>query len=154
MMTNVLLISANAAKNCLYYGSCALIIIVALIVMGIMKSKTKKEMRPITVKKACQKAKDYAEKILSEKSVKMLAGTKLLRLNKYVAHAFWLAFQIADTKKDIVFEGIAGSLDKLSSALVKESNNGYISEEEFETCVQGAVGVLESAIEKIDGLAK
>ncbi|MBQ8429456.1 MAG: hypothetical protein IJX30_05120 [Clostridia bacterium] len=151
-MTYLLLVSDNFAKNCLYYGACIAIIIAALIIMGAMKSKTKKEMRPASVKKACVKAKVCAEKILAEKSVKMLAGTKLLRLNKYVANAFWLAFQIAENRKDIVFEGIAGTLDGLSSTLVKESNNGYLSQEEFETCVRGAIETLNVVIEKIAAL--
>lgn len=154
-MTNMLLISAAAAKNCLYYGGCILVIIVALIVMGAMKSKTKKELRPATVKKSCVKAKVVAEKILADnKNVKVLAGARLLQLNKYVASAFWYAFQIADVKKDLVFEGIASSLDALSSELVKEANNGYMSEEEYETHVRNAIGVLNANIEKINSLAR
>ena len=153
-MNLLLAISENVAKNCLYYGACVAIIIAALIIMGAMKSKTKKEMSPESVKKACVKAKVCAEKILAEKAIKMLAGTKLLRLNKHVANAFWLAFQIADNKKDIVFEGIAGTLDGLSSTLVKESNNGYLSEEEFNACVRGAIDTLNGVIEKVGCLAK
>lgn len=153
-MNLLLAISENVAKNCLYYGACVAIIIAALIVMGAMKSKTKKEMRPEAVKKACVKAKVCADKILAEKSVKMLAAARLLRLNKHVANAFWLAFQIADNKKDIVFEGIAGTLDGLSSTLVKESNNGYLSEEEFNSCVMVVLNTLNGVIEKVDSLAK
>jgi hypothetical protein len=152
-MTNLLAVSDNFVKNCLYYGACIAVILVALIVMAIIKNKTKKEMRPAFVKKSCVNAKVVAEKILGEKSIKMLAATKLLHLNKYVANAFWLAFQIGDVKKDIVFEGIANTLDKLSSELVKESNNGYISKEEFESCIKNAIDVLNGVIEKIDSLA-
>ncbi len=156
-MANVLLISENFVKNCLYYGGCLAIILVALIVMGALKSKTKKEMRSATVKKSCVKAKVVAEKLLADgnkKSTMFLASSKLLHLNKYVADAFWYAFQIADTKKDLFFDGVAGKLDALSTELVKESNNGYISEEEYEDIVRKVLIVLEDVIARIDGRVK
>lgn len=154
-MTNLLLMSEKMADALLHYGVCTIIILIALIIMGIMKNKTKKELRASTVKKSCVKAKVVAEKALAEKNnLKVLAGTRLLKVNKYVASAFWYAFQIADTKKDIVFEGIASSLDALSSKLVKEANNGYISEEEYESYVRNAITVLDTAIAKIDALAQ
>ena len=152
-MTNLLLMSTRTADTLLHYGVCALVILIALIAMGIMKNKTKKELRPAMVKKSCVKAKVVAERVLADKkNIKVLAGTRLLKLNKYVANAFWYAFQIADTKKDLVFEGIASKLDALSSQLVKEANNGYISEEEYETLVRNAIDVLNSAVEKINSL--
>lgn len=153
-MTNMLLMSTRTADALLHYGVCVLVILIALIVMGIMKNKTKKELRPDTVKKSCVKAKVVAEKVLADKkNLKVLAGTRLLKLNKYVANAFWYAFQIADTKKDIVFEGLASKLDALSSELVKEANNGYITEEEYEMHVRKAIEVLDSVIVKINSLA-
>lgn len=152
-MTNILLMSTRTADALLHYGICVLVILIALIVMGIMKDKTKKELRPATVKKSCVKAKVVAEKVLADKkNLKVLAGTRLLKLNKYVANAFWYAFQIADTKKDLVFEGLASKLDALSLELVKEANNGYITEEEYETLVRKAIEVLDSVIEKINAL--
>ena len=153
-MTNMLLMSTRTADALLHYGVCVLVILIALIVMGIMKNKTKKELRPDTVKKSCVKAKVVAEKVLADKkNLKVLAGTRLLKLNKYVANAFWYAFQIADTKKDLVFEGLASKLDALSSELVKEANNGYITEEEYEMHVKKAIEVLDSVIVKINSLA-
>ena len=153
-MTNMLLMSTRTADALLHYGVCVLVILIALIVMGIMKNKTKKELRPDTVKKSCVKAKVVAEKVLADKkNLKVLAGTRLLKLNKYVANAFWYAFQIADTKKDLVFEGLASKLDALSSELVKEANNGYITEEEYEMNVRKAIEVLDSVIVKINSLA-
>ncbi len=151
-MTNCLLISATLVQNCLYYGGCGLIILTTLVVMGIMKSKTKKEMRASSVKKSCVKAKTVAEKILQEKrSAKFLAGSKLAYLNKFVEEAFWLAFQIADTKKDLFFEGVAGTLDGLSSELAREANNGYLSQEEYEKTVKDAIAILQGVIAKVEG---
>ena len=150
---NMLLMSTRTADALLHYGICVLVILIALIVMGIIKNKTKKELRPATVKKSCVKAKVVAENVLADKkNLKVLAGTRLLKLNKYVANAFWYAFQIADTKKDLVFEGLASKLDALSFELVKEANNGYITEEEYETQVRNAINVLDSVIEKINSL--
>ena len=152
-MMNMLLMSTRTADALLHYGICVLVILIALIVMGIIKNKTKKELRPATVKKSCVKAKVVAENVLADKkNLKVLAGTRLLKLNKYVANAFWYAFQIADTKKDLVFEGLASKLDALSFELVKEANNGYITEEEYETQVRNAINVLDSVIEKINSL--
>lgn len=154
MMCNLLvLINAHRAELILYYGGCLAVIVAVLIAMAILKNKTKKELRPATVKKSCVKAKVIAEKVLADKkNLKVLGGARLLKLNKYVANAFWYAFQIADTKKDLVFEGISGTLDSLSSQLVKEANNGYISEEEYETQIRSAIDVLNSVIEKINSL--
>ena len=60
MMNGTLLaISTQTAKLILAYGICAAIILGALIVMGFMKRNTKRQMRPITVKKACEKAKKF-----------------------------------------------------------------------------------------------
>ncbi len=155
MMTRnlLVLINAHSAELILYYGGCIVIIAAVIIVMAILKNKTKKELRPATVKKSCIKAKVVAEKVLADKkNLKVLAGARLLKLNKYVANAFWYAFQIADTKKDIVFEGISATLDGLSSQLVKEANNGYITEEEYEAQIRNAIDVLNSVVEKIKAL--
>ena len=152
-MMNALLVSANVAKICLYYGGCALVILLVLIIMALMKGKTKSEMRLETIRKSCVKAKVVAEQILSDKgNVKVLAGSRLLYLKKFVANAFWYAFQIADSKKDIVCEGIANTLDALSTELVKESGNGYITEEEFEALVKRSIDTLGDIVERINGL--
>ena len=152
-MTNMLLMSTRMADALLHYGICLLVILIALSVMAVLKNKTKKELRPATVKKSCVKAKVIAEKVLADKkNLKVLAGARLLKLNKYVANSFWYAFQIADTKKNLVFEGISSTLDSLSSQLVKEANNGYITEEEYEAQVRNAIDVLNSVVEKINSL--
>ena len=129
-MLNVLLMSSEGIRLCLEYGLCLLIIVAALIAIGFLKRKTKKEMRAETVKKSCLKAIRYAETMLGDgghKSTHMLLGsTKLAHLSAHIADAAWYAFQIVHAKKDIVFEGIANGLDVLSSDLATESENGYV----------------------------
>ena len=44
-------ITPEVAKLCLYYGGCLAAVVVALVVIGCIKRKTKKEMRAETVKK-------------------------------------------------------------------------------------------------------
>ena len=48
-------------KLVIYYGVIFLIILLTLILMGVFRRKTKREMHPEKIKKACIKAKKYAE---------------------------------------------------------------------------------------------
>lgn len=155
-MTNGLLISATDARLILSYGLCAAIIAAALIIIAALKRHTKKQMRPEAVKKSCVKAKKYAAGLLVQhKGTQMLLGaTKLAKLNAYISEAAWLAFQIVEAKKDIVFEGIAGTLDGLATEVSKESENGYIPAEEYEADVKKAIAGLDGVIAKIDTLIK
>ena len=153
-MLNTLLMSSEGIRLCLEYGLCLIIIIVALIVIGFLKRKTKKEMRAETVKKSCLKAIHYAEAMLGDgerKGTHMLLGsTKLAHLSSYIADAAWYAFQIVHAKKDIVFEGIANGLDILSSDLAIEAENGYIPANEYEAWVKKAIAELQSTVAKLD----
>ena len=105
-MLNVLLMSSEGIRLCLEYGLCLLIIVVALIAIGFLKRKTKKEMRAETVKASCLKAIKYAQSVLDDgehKGTHMLLGsTKLAHLSAYIADAAWYAFQIVQAKKDII----------------------------------------------------
>lgn len=155
---NALLISVSAkvAKLILSYGICFAIIFVALIALATFKRKTKKEMRPQTIKARCEKAKKYAEGLLSKQSSKgahlFLGSTKLMKLTELIEDASWLAFQVVDAKKDLVYEGIANALDGLATTLGNEFAQGYIPAEEYEKDIQKAIAVLETAIAKLDGL--
>ena len=152
MRSLVLALSGENARLLLAYGACVAIIFAALIVMAFMKRNTKRQMRPVSVKKACAKAKKYAEESLSQnKSTKKLLGaTKLLRLSVLVSDAAWLAYQIVENKRDILFDGIAGGLDGLATSLAKESEQGYLPEEEYEANLKSAIDSLNGTIEKLD----
>lgn len=145
-------ISAEAAKLVLAYGVCAAIILAALILMGCMKRRTERQMRPASVKKACVKAKKFAEKSLQqhEKAKRLLGAPRLYRLSALVADAVWLAFQIAENKRDILFDGIANGLDGLATSLATESEQGYLSTEEYETSIQAAIERLDTTIAKLE----
>ena len=153
-MLNVLLMSSEGIRLCLEYGLCLLIIVAALIAIGFLKRKTKKEMRAETVKKSCLKAIRYAEAMLGDgehKSTHMLLGsTKLAHLSAHIADAAWYAFQIVHAKKDIVFEGIANGLDVLSSDIATESENGYVPANEYEAYVKKAIAELQAVVAKLD----
>ncbi len=153
MISGLLLsLSATTAKLLLAYGTCVVIILAALIFMGFMKRHTKRQMRPVSVKKACVKAKKYAEESLEQHSgaKKLLGATKLHRLSVLVAEAAWLSYQIVENKRDILFDGIAGGLDGLATSLEKESAQGYLPEEEYESTIKGAIALLDGTIEKLD----
>lgn len=147
-------LSETGAKLILSYGICAAIILMALLAMGFLRRHTKKQMRPQSVKKACVKAKKYAEELCGQpKGAQVLLGaTKLYRLSVLVSEAAWLSFQIVESKKDILIEGIANGLDGLATKLAIESQQGYLPEEEYETTVKDALAVLDGAIEKLDKL--
>ena len=150
-------ITPEVAKLCLYYGACFLVIVVGLIALGCIRRKTKKEMRAVTVKNSCQKAKAYAEEILNSGEHKgthaLLGSTKLAHLSNRVADASWFAFQIVQMRKDILFEGIANDLDALASELTQEAQNGYIPAEEYESCIRQAIHRLDAAMKKLDELS-
>ena len=153
MINGLLLgLSAKGAKLLLAYGTCAVIILVALIVMGFMKRNTKRQMRPESVKKACLKAKQYAEKALVQNSgaQKFLGATKLHKLSVLVAEAAWLSYQILENKKDILFDGIASNLDDLATVLSKESEQGYLPEEEYEKSIKDVITSLDDTIKHLD----
>ena len=152
MKSYLLALSGENAKLLLAYGGCAAIILGALIVMAFLKRNTKRQMRPVSVKKACEKAKAYAEDSLSKnKGAKTLLGaTKLHYISGLVAHAAWLAYQIVENKKDIIFDSIANGLDALATSLAKESEQGYLPEEEYEASVKAAIEKLDATIEKLD----
>lgn len=152
-MTSYLLIASEGIKLILYYGVCLGVILLALVVTLLLKYKTKQEMRVSTVKKSSEKARAYAQFLLENKAKSHLFGSaKLLKLNGLVEDAAWLAFQIFENKKDIVFEGIAGALDSLATALSKETSNGYVSMSVYEETLRHALDVLDGVIAKMDGI--
>ena len=150
--------SAETIKLLLYYGIIALVIIATLIVMGILRRKTKNELRPEKIKKACLKAKKYAEEVLASGEHKgthaLLGATKLATLSKHVANAAWYGFQIVGEKKDIVIEGIANELDVLATELANESADGYVPAADYEKDVKKAMEVLDAVVVKLDVLMK
>lgn len=154
-MKNVLLVSAETAKLLLSYGVYAVIILIGLILIVALKRKTKKELRPEWVKNRILKAKSYAQKLLvsSAKGVKALLGsTHLLKLKDYVADAAWAAYQIVAEKKDIVFDGVAGALDKIAAEIVKETEDGIIPAEAYEKDLQQAIEGLDAALVKVEAI--
>ena len=146
--------SAEQIKLVIYYGVIAAVIVVTIIVMGIIRRKTKSELRPEKIKKACVKAKKYAEEILASSEHKgshaLLGATKLANLSKYVANAAWYGFQIVGAKKDIVIEGIANSLDGTATMLHNEAEDGYVPANAYENYVNQAIQALEVNIAKLD----
>ena len=146
--------SAEQIKLVIYYGVIAAVIVVTIIVMGIIRRKTKSELRPEKIKKACVKAKKYAEGILASGEHKgshaLLGATKLANLSKYVANAAWYGFQIVGVKKDIVIEGIANSLDGTATMLHNEAEDGYVPASAYEDYVNQAIQALEGNIAKLD----
>lgn len=149
----LLTLSSESAKLLLQYGIYAAIILVGILCIMLVKRKTKNELKAECVKKRCAKAKKYAFSVLKKdrkSSHLVLASTKLLKLNNYVANAAWSAYQIADVKKDIVFEGIADSLNTLAITLMKESEDGYIPYTELEAEVNAAIKDLDTIVAKID----
>ncbi|MBQ8395222.1 MAG: hypothetical protein IJX49_06585 [Clostridia bacterium] len=157
-MLNVLLSFTNpspeAIRLCLYYGVCLLLIVIALSVIAIFKRRTKGQLRSETVKKACLKAKRFAQKLVIEQKKhnkkSVLVSTKLNSLSGYVADAAWYGFQIVDAKKDIVFEGIANGIDTLATDVSKTAELGYISAEEYLECINKTIAGLDAALEKIE----
>ena len=147
--------SGEELKLILYYGIILAVIAVTVLLMGVFRRKTKSELRPEKMKKACVKAKKYAEEILTsgENGARVLLGaTKLAMLSKHIANAAWYGFQIVSSKKDIVIEGIANALDGVATMLQNEAEDGYVPADEYESVVKKAISVLDENIAKLDGI--
>ena len=146
--------SSEGIRLCIYYGVCGILIVVGLLVIAARKRKLKKQLRAETVEKYCLKAKAYAKKTLAQSEMKgfqaVLGSTKLHTLSKHLSEAAWYAFQIAETKGDIFFSGIANDLDALSSALEKEAEMGIVSAQEVDKQAKKTVEALDAAIEKLN----
>ena len=145
-------------KLVIYYAVIFLIILLTLILMGVFRRKTKREMHPEKIKKACIKAKKYAENVLGlgeHKGTQALLGaSKLATLAGHIANAAWYGFQIVGEKKDIVIEGIANELDVLSTDMSNEAADGYVPADVYEKDIQKAIERLNAIIQKLDGLLK
>lgn len=146
--------SPEAIRLCIFYGICVGIIIVALAAIAVFKRRTKSQLRPVTVKKACLRAKRFAQKLVIEQKKhnkkSVLVSTKLNSLSGYVAEAAWYGFQIVDAKKDIVFEGIANGIDALATDVSKTAELGYIPAEEYLECINKTLVGLDDALAKIE----
>lgn len=150
--------NGDFVKLLLYYGVIVAVIVVTLIVMGVLRRKTKSELRPEKIKKSCMKAKKYAEDILASGEHKgahaLLGATKLSALSKHIANAAWYGFQIVGEKKDIVIEGISNELDALATDMSNEAADGYVPADVYENDVKKAISALDAIIEKLDGIIK
>ena len=147
--------SGEELKLILYYGTILAVIAVTMVLMGVFRRKTKSELRPEKMKKACVKAKKYAEEILAsgEDGARVLLGaTKLAVLSKHVANAAWYGFQIVSSKKDIVIEGIANALDGVATMLQNEAEDGYVPADEYKSAIKKAIAVLDENIAKLNGI--
>ena len=147
--------SGEELKLILYYGIILAVIAATVLLMGVFRRKTKGELRPEKMKKACVKAKKYAEEILAsgEDGARVLLGaTKLAMLSKHIANAAWYGFQIVSSKKDIVIEGIANALDGVATTLHNEAEDGYVPTDVYESVVKKAISVLDENIAKLDGI--
>ena len=154
LQTSLNAISAEHIKLAIYYGAIFAVIVVTIIVMGIIRRKTKNELRPEKIKKACVKAKKYAEGILASGEHKgshaLLGATKLANLSKHIANAAWYGIQIVGEKKDIVIEGIANDLDATATMLHNEAEDGYVPASAYEGYVNNAIQALDENIAKLD----
>lgn len=150
--------SGETIKLLLYYGIIFVVILAALIAMAVLRRKTKSELHPEKIKKACLFAKKYAEDMLDlgeHKGTRALLGaTKLATLSKHIANAAWYGFQIVSEKKDIVIEGIANELDAIATALNNEAADGYVSAEVYEADVKKAIEGLSGVVAKLDAMIK
>ena len=152
-----LMIAAETLGTLLEYLLYGAIIVVGLILLAATRRKTKKEVTSGWVKNRCERAKKYAVKLIAEGEKSglsvWLGSTKLMKLNDKLTDAAWAAYQIVEVKKDVVFEGIALTLDKLADGLSQETQNGYVSAEDFEKDVKKIIEGLDKAIEKIQKTA-
>lgn len=150
--------NGDVVKLILYYGIILAVIVATLIVMGILRRRTKNQLHPEKIKKACVKAKKYAEGILASGEHKgshaLLGATKLSTLSKHIANAAWYGFQIVGEKKDIVIEGIANELDSLATDMSNEAADGYVPADVYENDVNKAISTLDAIIAKLDGIIK
>ena len=151
-MVNGLLISSETVKLLIQYGVYVAIIIVGTIAIGVCKSRAKRQLKPQSVKAACVKAKKFAEKAqgLDEAKLLLLGTSRLLKVKNKVEDAAWAAFQVVEAKKDIIFEGISGTLEGAANNLMKEVDSGFIAKTEYDNVLKGTISTLDEVIAKLD----
>ena len=114
----------------LEYAACLFVIIASLVGLAFVKRRTKHQMRKETVEDSCIKAKKLANEMLNSKEHKgayvLLTSTKLSHLSGAISEAAWYCYQIVNGKKDIVYEGLAGTLDALSTELFTEIGRAHV----------------------------
>ena len=146
--------SPEAIQLCIYYGICAGIILIAFMCIGIFKRKTKNQLRPVTVKKACLRAKKFTQKLIEEQeghhNKTVFVTAKLNALSNCVADASWYGFQIVEAKKDLVLDGIANGVDALATEISKMAELGYVPTDEYLSCLKDTVAGLDKALEKLE----
>lgn len=155
MMENVLTIGQYAGVL-LEYAICIVVILGGLIAIACLRRRQRKELTAEHLKNRILKAKKYGESVLNyakERGVKeVLVVTKLYKLSKYLNEASWVAYQIVEVKKDILFEGIATSIDGVSTALSKEIETGFVSAEDYQKDVQTTIDALTEVLARVDAV--
>ncbi len=151
-----LLMEQSTILLALEYAVCLLLVLLSLLGFIVVRRRTNREMNAWTVKKHCLKARETAVEMLDDNKHKsayvLLAASKLVHLSGQVADAAWYAYQIVSVKKDILYEGVATSLDVLATEISNASQEGYIQFGEYKACVEKTIRELDAALTKLNEL--
>lgn len=153
LILNLLALSVDDFTLLISYAFYALIIFVALALIGVFKKKEKRLLSPKTVKARCEAAATFAEELIAHKKGHlMMATTKLAKLSSMISEAEWLALRLVEDKKDIDFDGIAKTLDTLATDVNNKSTESFISTRELNECLEETHKKLKSVIGSLDAL--
>ncbi len=140
----------------LEYALCLVLVLLSLFGFIVIRRRTNKQLNAWTVKKYCLKARETAVEMLDDNKHKstyvLLAASKLAHLSSEVADAAWYAYQIVSVKKNILYEGIANSLDVLATEISNASQDGYILFEDYKACAEKTIATLDTVLTKLNEL--
>lgn len=130
-----------------------LVIAGGIFFLALFKKKTSRGLTYETVRKKCEKLKNLLEETLvpQGKKKRKSAGNpaRMAILRSAAEEAMWSASRLVDERKDLLFDGIADSLDKIADLLASEEN-AFAGEEEAEKVVKEALDATEAVLRKIE----
>ncbi len=151
MMLNADMGGVNWVETGLAYAFFGSIILISLIALAIAKKSIRKEASLSKVKARCAKAEAYAARMMQLKGKRdlLIASTRLMKLSSLIVNIEWNVWCIVEEKKDIILEGILGSVDALSKKISMKAEEAFFQEEEYIAFVKEVKNELSAITEQV-----
>lgn len=140
------------------YGWYLLIIFLGLLFLGLLKRRSRRSLTAEAVRRNCLLLKKRLEEMLSGESKgrrgsrAAFGQAKLIKLRSAAEEAVWSATRMVGEGKELVFDGIAESLDELASLLSGAAEDAFADRAEIEAVLRSAAEKLNGVIRQIDAV--
>lgn len=135
-----------------------LLIGLGIFFLALVRRKTSRGLTKGRVKEKCLLLRKLLEETLEAEGRKIgkSAGHKasvnparMAKLRGAAEEAMWTASRLVDERRDLVFDGIAGSLNEIAD-LLAEAESAFADGSETEKSLREALRATDSVVEKID----